>query len=242
MSAVRVYDRHGMSHTTVISLGGSIVVPDRVDTNFVHQFVDRMRDRLQNDSAWRLALVIGGGATARVYQQAARSVNSGCPAEAQDRIGIAATRVNAEVVRCAFGTLCPDPIVTDPTHPGTITGRVVVGGGWKPGFSTDNVAVRLAESLGATTVINLSNIKQIYTADPKTDNTAKPLTEIRWSEFFGIVGDEWLPGKNTPFDPIATRRAAKLKMKVIAADGRDLDNLDAILDGRSFVGTTIGPE
>jgi uridylate kinase len=242
LSAVPVYDRRGMSHTTVISLGGSIVVPDGVDISFVNQFVGRMRDRLQNDTSWRLAIVIGGGATARVYQRAARSLNAECPPEVQDWVGIAATRVNAEVVRAAFGTLCTDSIVTDPTAPGPITGRVVIGGGWKPGFSTDNVSVRLAESLGATTVINLSNIKQIYTADPKKDSNAKPLTEIGWSEFIEIVGDEWIPGKNTPFDSIATRRAARLKMKVIAADGRDLDNLDAILDGRGFVGTTIGPE
>jgi uridylate kinase len=231
-----------MSYTTVISLGGSIVVPNTVDTSFVNRFVGRMRDRLERDPSWRLAIVIGGGATARVYQQAARSLNAECPAEVQDRIGIAATRVNAEVIRAAFGNLCTDPIVTDPTSPGPNPGRVVIGGGWKPGFSTDNVSVRLAESLGASTVINLSNIKQIYTADPKKDTNAKPLTEIAWSELLEIVGDEWIPGKNTPFDPIATRRAAKLKMKVIAADGRDLDNLDAILDGRSFVGTTIGPE
>lgn len=116
-----------------------------------------------------------------------------------------------------------------------------MAGGWKPGFSTDNVAVRLAESLGAQTVINLSNIEQIYTADPKTNPDAKPLTEISWNEFFEIAGEEWIPGKNTPFDPVASRRAAELGMKVIAADGRDLDNIEAILDGRAFLGTTIGP-
>ena len=55
------------------------------------------------------------------------------------------------------------------------------------------------------------------------------------------MGEEWVPGKNTPFDPVATRRAAELGMTVIAADGRDLANLEALLDGRPFVGTTIRP-
>ena len=241
MSAVRVYDHRAMSHTTVMSLGGSIVVPDQVDIEFVNSFVSRMRNRLKHDPAWRLALVVGGGATARAYQQAARIMDPDCPSVTQDRIGIAATRVNAEVVRAAFGRLCPDPVVTDPTTPEPITGKVVIAGGWKPGFSTDNVAVRLAESLGAMTVINLSNIKQIYTADPKSNADAEPLTQLSWGEFFGIAGEEWIPGKNTPFDPVASRRAAELGMKVIAADGRDLDNLDAILEGRDFLGTTIGP-
>ena len=241
MSAVRVYDRLAMSHTTVISFGGSIVVPTHVDTEFVNNFVSRIRDRLRRNTAWRLALVIGGGATARAYQQAARNMDPDCSPVTQDRIGIAATRINAEVVRAAFGSLCPDPVVTDPTAPGPITGRVVIAGGWKPGFSTDNVAVHLAESLGATTVINLSNVKQIYTADPKTNADAEPLTAISWSEFLEIAGEEWIPGKNTPFDPVASRRSAELGMTVIAADGRDLDNLEAILEGRDFLGTTIGP-
>lgn len=238
---IRVYHRAGMMRTTVVSLGGSIVVPDDADAAFVRAFVDRMRVRIESDSEWRLALVIGGGATARRYQQAAREISADCPAETQDRIGIAATRINAELIRAAFGELCPDPVVTDPTAPGPVTGRVVVAGGWKPGFSTDNVAVRLAEALGARLLVNLSNIARVYTADPRKDPAATPLDRIGWQEFVGIVGDTWVPGKNTPFDAIATRRAASLQMTVIVADGRDLENLDAILDGRPFTGTTVGP-
>jgi len=236
------YDFPTMPYTTVMSVGGSIVVPDSVDTGFVTEFVGRMRSRLEKNPSWRLAIVVGGGATARRYQSAARDMCPGCSTDTLDTIGVAATRVNAQVMRAAMADLCRDPVITNPTEPGPITGRVVVAGGWKPGFSTDNVAVRLAESLGADTVINLSNIKQIFTADPKVDPNSSPLTHVSWREFFAIAGDEWVPGKNTPFDPIASRRAASLSMRVVAADGRDLDNLDAILDGESFVGTTVGPE
>lgn len=228
-----------MSDVTVVSVGGSIVVPDEVDTAFVDRFVAAIRARLAHEPQRRFALVVGGGATARRYQQAARSLSPEIDAHTLDEIGIAATRVNAQVVRAAFGDLCPDPLVTDPTRIASFAGRVLVGGGWKPGFSTDNVSVRLAETLGATTVINLSNIRQIYTADPRTDPNATPLSDISWDELRAIVGDEWVPGGNTPFDPIATQRAAELAMTVIAADGRDLTNLEALLDGRSFVGTTI---
>ena len=242
LGSVRVYHQLAMRKTTVVSLGGSIVVPRAIDTEFLGAFVERIRTRLEMNPSWRLALVIGGGATARQYQQAARELATECPPQTQDRIGIAATRINAELVRAVFGDLCPDPVVTDPTQPGVVTGSVVVAGGWKPGFSTDNVAVRLAESLGASTLINLSNIAQVYTADPRTDASAKPLSKVSWEEFTRIVGDEWTPGKNTPFDPVATKRAAALRMKVIAADGRDLANLEAILDGGAFTGTTVGPD
>lgn len=230
--------------TTVISVGGSIVVPDGLDPEFVARFVRTIRLRVERDPDVRFALVIGGGSTARTYQAAARDVSSALDRavdqDALDTIGIAATRVNAEVMRAAFGELVEDALVTDPTSVRAFTGRILVAGGWKPGFSTDNVAVRLAESLGSNTVINLSNIRQIYTADPRIDPDATPLERVSWPELISIVGDEWIPGKNTPFDPVATRRAAELGMTVIAADGRDLPNLEALLDGREFVGTTIG--
>jgi uridylate kinase len=230
-----------MTSTTVISVGGSIVVPDGVDVEFVSGFVSSLRTRLERRPEAKLALVIGGGSTARAYQRSAKELASNVDADTLDEIGIAATRLNAQVIRAAFGSLCEDPVFTDPTRVRSIAGRVLVGGGWKPGFSTDNVTVHLAEALGADTLVNLSNIRQIYTADPKTDPDATPLDTVSWDELRRIVGDEWVPGANTPFDPVATRRAAELGMTVIAADGRDLANLEALLDGRAFVGTTIRP-
>lgn len=227
-----------MSAPTVISVGGSIVVPGDFDVEYVERFVAALREKLNGEPARRFALVVGGGATARRYQQVARSLVPDIHPHRLDEIGIAVTRVNAQVVKAAFGELCPDPIFTDPTSV-RFTGPVLVGGGWKPGFSTDNVAVRLAETLGANTLINLSNVRQIYTADPHTDPEARPLETITWDELIAIVGTEWIPGKNTPFDPVATARAARIEMTVVAADGRDLANLEALLDGRPFVGTTI---
>jgi uridylate kinase len=55
-----------------------------------------------------------------------------------------------------------------------------------------------------------------------------------------MVGDDWTPGKNLPFDPVATRRAAELGLQVITAGGRNLANVEAILEGREFTGTLIG--
>jgi uridylate kinase len=54
------------------------------------------------------------------------------------------------------------------------------------------------------------------------------------------VGDEWVPGKNVPFDPVASRHAAKIGLPVICAAGRDIPNLAALLRGGPFLGTLIG--
>ena len=116
----------------------------------------------------------------------------------------------------------------------------MIAAGWKPGFSTDFDSVVLAEKFGADTILNLSNIAKVYTADPKKDPDAKPLDYMSWKDYKEMAGDEWIPGFNVPFDPVATKKAAELNMKVIAADGKNLENLQNIFDGKDFVGTVIG--
>jgi uridylate kinase len=137
---------------------------------------------------------------------------------------------------------CVEDLVTDPSAVTVFAGRILVAAGWKPGFSTDNDAVVLAQRFSAGTVINLSNIAKVYSDDPKRNPEAKPVDRLTWKEMRAIVGEEWSPGKNTPFDPTAARAAAQSRITVIFAEGRNLENLSAILAGRNFVGTTIGPD
>jgi uridylate kinase len=228
--------------TTVLSLGGSIVAPEGPDPAFLSSFMKLVREHLAFSDERRLILVVGGGGPARSWQRAYREAG-GPPDDhdAQDWVGIMATRLNAQLVKALLGPLCPRDVVTDPTSLSVFTGRVLVASGWKPGFSTDYDAVLLAERFGADRILNLSNIAKVYTADPRLDPSARPIDSISWADFRAIVGDEWSPGKNSPFDPIATKKAAELGLTVICAAGRELDNLRAILEGGSFTGTTIGP-
>jgi uridylate kinase len=236
---------------TVISLGGSIVAPGEVDVSFLAEFRSIIGEFLERDEKSRFILVVGGGGPARVWQKACRDIVPSVPDEEADWIGIMATRLNAQLVKAVMGGWCTQPVVTDPTQAGidgeqtssqdgTFAGRVLVASGWKPGFSSDYDAVLLAERFHASMVINLSNIKQVYTGDPHKDPNAKPIDAISWEDFRAIVGDEWTPGKNVPFDPVASRHGERLGMKVICAAGRDLPNLRHILEGKSFIGTIIG--
>jgi uridylate kinase len=230
-----------MADIQVVSLGGSLIAPDGVDTVFLASFHRLAVAHLETDAARRLIVICGGGALARRYQAALRELVPSAPDDDLDWTGIAATRVNAELVRRMFGPQCTDDVVTNPNSTRRFTGRVLVAAGWKPGFSTDNDAVILARHFRADTLINLSNIAKVYTADPRTDPAARPLDAVSWKEFRRIVGSEWSPGRNVPFDPAATRAAAAARLRVVFADGRDLENLAAILAGGSFTGTTIGP-
>ena len=225
--------------TTVISLGGSIVAPDKPDVLFLKDFLALSAGWLEGEPSRRLILVVGGGGPAREWQRAYREVSRRADPDAQDWVGIMATRLNAQLVKALFGELCPRDVVIDPSAVDVFPGRVLVAAGWKPGFSTDYDSVLLAERFGAGTIVNLSNIAKVYTADPKLDPDARPIDTIGWAEFRALVGDEWVPGKNAPFDPVASRRAQELGLRVVCAAGRDLPNLRAILEGGPFTGTVI---
>ncbi|MCR5723898.1 MAG: UMP kinase [Treponema sp.] len=228
--------------TKILSVGGSIVAPETPDTDFVKRFVDMTKAYLAAHPGDRLILVIGGGGPARIYQNAFRTVTGTAPdssTDAADWIGIMATRLNAQFVKACFGDLCKEAVVTDPTAELSFTGSVLVAAGWKPGFSTDNDAVLLAEKFSADTVVNLSNIEKVYTDDPRKNPDAKPLDTISWADFRKMVGDEWVPGKNCPFDPIASKKAEAMQLTVICAGGKNIENTKAILEGTAYIGTTI---
>ncbi|NCB01123.1 MAG: UMP kinase [Spirochaetia bacterium] len=229
-----------MNDITVLSLGGSIISPKEVDVEFVHSFTQAMTQYLEEDETRKLIIVTGGGSPARVYQNAYKTISPIQREDLLDEIGIAATRLNAALIRATFAPFCDNSVVTDPTADIDFSNRVLIAAGWKPGFSSDTDAVYLAKKFGAKKVINLSNIAKVYTADPKIDPKATPIDSISWKDFRLMVGDTWIPGKNVPFDPIASKEAQSLNLKVICADGRNIENTVAILRGEEFVGTVIG--
>lgn len=224
-----------MDKTVVLSLGGSLIVPDEVDTGFLKGFLDLVRRYV--DDGYKFVIVCGGGRTARRYQEAAKDI-SGLDNEQLDWIGIEATKLNAYLMTKLLGGLARETHVTDPTQKVEFDRPVIVASGWKPGWSTDYDAVMLGKAVGAEVVVNMSNVEHVHDKDPKQHKDAKPLTEISWEEYRKLVGDEWTAGLNTPFDPIASREAQKAGIKA-AIMGKDLGNLEKFLKGEKFEGTVI---
>ncbi|WP_332448019.1 amino acid kinase family protein, partial [Sphaerochaeta sp.] len=188
-----------MNKLAVISLGGSIIAPKEVDSAFLKQLGHELRIYLQEDKSRKLILVCGGGYPARLYQEAMRAIDPSMDSEELDWLGIRATHLNGQLVKAMFSDLCTDNLITDPTGHINFQGQVLVAAGWKPGFSTDNDAVILAERFEGKLIINLSNIAKVYTDDPKKNPDAQPLDSISWEAYRTMVGDTWTPGKNTPF-------------------------------------------
>ncbi|MEK7167214.1 MAG: UMP kinase [Patescibacteria group bacterium] len=223
--------------TIIISLGGSLIVPDEIDFDFLKKFQNLILKYLKKDK--RFFIISGGGKTARNYQGAALKIAK-ITKEDLDWLGIHSTRINAHLLRTIFKNWAYPKIITNPQKAKkTIKEKIIIAGGWKPGWSTDFVAVKLAQIYKAKTIINLSNISFVFDKDPKKYKDAKPFEKIIWSNFRKIVGNKWNPGANLPFDPIASKLAEKLKLKVIILKGTDFKNLNNFLNKKKFQGTTI---
>ncbi len=223
-----------MKETIVISLGGSLIVPDAIDTAFLRTFRAAVESHLPGK---RFIIVTGGGRTARRYQHAAAQLGA-ADGTSSDWVGISATWLNARLVQEAFGDSAEHALITDPTKRIHSRKPILIAGGWKPGFSTDYDAVCLAQTSRAAMLINMSNVDFLYDKDPKRFPDAQKLTSASWQTLQKIVGTEWKAGSHVPFDPIATRKAAQLRLRLIFI-GKDSANLRNVLEGKAFVGTVV---
>src|SRR5690606_24495401 len=122
-----------------------------------------------------------------------------------DWLGIHSTRLNAHLLRTLFIEEAQARIVKNPTHRIKARDAIVIGAGWKPGWSTDYCAVMAAKTLGAKKLVNLSNIDYVCDQDPREFPDAKRIERIDWDAFRKLIPDEWDPGLSAPFDPVAAR-------------------------------------
>ena len=220
----------------VISLGGSLIIPDEIDTAFLSSFVKMIKEYTAKGS--RFVLITGGGKVCRKYNSAAEAIMNPSKDDL-DWIGIATTRLNAEFVRVLLGDdACPQIIFTPEIMP-TTDKPVLIGGGWKPGNSSDLAAVITAKTINAKIVINLSNIDYVYNKDPRKFSDAVKIEKATWPEFRAILPKDWDPGLSSPFDPIAAKEAEALGLEVAIMDGKNIENLRNYLDGKAFIGTVV---
>jgi len=230
-----------MSHTEtiVISVGGSLIVPDQIDTAFLAS-LRALIERHVAEHGRRFVIITGGGKTARRYQDAASAVAS-LAVDDLDWLGIHSTRLNGHLVRTIFRDIAHPVMIINPDEVLDVpaSARLIVAAGYRPGSSTDLRAIQIADRVKACQVINLSNIDYVYTADPKKDPAAEKIERIAWPEFRKLIPAEWDPGLSSPFDPVAAREAERLGIEVAVINGKSLEELERYLSGEAFAGTLI---
>lgn len=228
-----------MKETTIISLGGSMIVPEEIDTEYLKKFKDMIINHIKMNEKSTVIIVCGGGKTCRKYQNATKVTNINSNTEDLDWVGIMSTKLNAEMVRVMFKDFAYKKVIDNPEDEIVTDKQIIIGAGYLPGSSSDKDAILLAKNFKADKIINLTNIEYVYDKDPKIYKDAKRLENISWDEFTKIFDMEWKAGMNAPFDPVAARLAKKENISVNIIKGNDFDSIKSAIKRDSFVGTII---
>jgi len=243
--------KHAFSKTIIIALGGSIVFPNQIDWDFLRRF--RLFVNREIKKGRKLVIVSGGGRLSRIYQEAAGKVVK-VTNEDKDWLGIHATRSNAHLLRTIFRDDA-DPVVIDERYRvQKLKYPITIASGWRPGWSTDFIAVALAQDFGVPEAIIAGKPSHVYPI--KNGNTLRALTvsngagdeeldmkrpfsELSWGKYRKLIPAKWVPGAHAPVDPVAARLAEEAGITAIVVNGKDLKNFGNLLNGRNFEGTVV---
>lgn len=220
--------------TIVIKLGGSLIFPNEIDTEFIKSFKKMIEE--YSKKGYKFGVVVGGGKICRKYQNAVKDI-IGFDQKKEDHMGIEVTKINAYLLKTIFKELADDKIVIDYSKHIKTNKTVIFGAGYKPDWSTDYDSLIMAQKMGAKELIELSNIAHVYDKDPKIYKDAKPYDKLDWKTMLQICKGPWTPGLSSPLDPMAAKLGAKNKQKVVFL--ASLNDLKNYLDGKEFEGTII---
>jgi uridylate kinase len=223
----------------VISIGGSILAPEKLDPNFISSLSELLK-KLTTEN--KIFIVVGGGVLARKYINIARDM--GANEIELDEIGIAATRMNARLLIAGLGDFaCPEPIESyDEALIQAKQFPIVIMGGTDPGHTTDAVAMMLAEYINADKFVNATSVDGVYTADPKMDKNAKKLPKLTPGRLMEITMQgmhSHQAGPHIVIDPLAARIIKRSGIPAFVVDGRNLSDLENAINGKKFNGSII---
>ena len=235
------------SSYTIMHLGGSLVVPHLsdeggIDVTFLKRFVRFLKYELKKRR--KFVIVVGGGKATRVYQKSAAKITK-ITNHDLDWIGIHSTRLNAHLLRTIFAkeaypvVIDHNPFQEEVESMKASKRLIFFASGWRPGWSTDYIAVRLAEKFNSKEVIIAKDTPYVYDSDPRKNSKAQPIKKITWKEYKKLIPSEWSPGLSSPVDPVAAKLAEQMGLKAKILSGKNLVSLKAAVEGKQFRGTLI---
>ena len=221
----------------VISLGGSLVIPDKVDFKFLDKFKDNIRKHYKTH---KFIVVAGGGSIARKYIEALKKENKSKNELSQ--AGIRATRTNALFLMQFFGKEANDnlPLNMREIKNYLAKNKIVICGAlrFSENSTSDTTAAKIANYLN-TIFINITNVKGLYTSDPRKNKGAKFISKISWKEFEKMaLKSKYSPGQHFVLDQNAATIIKKYKIPTYII-GSNLSNLENIIKNKKFEGTII---
>ncbi len=226
-----------MKKVLVISLGGSLIIPNNVNINFLEKFKKVINKHKKN---YKFVIVTGGGSVARKYIKALKQ--AGKSEYFQSLAGIGATRLNARFLTYLFGKDANEGIPHDMKQVSNLLKKnnpVFCGAlRYAENETSDATSAKLARFFSCE-FINLTLVSGLYTKNPLKYKNAKFIPKISWRDFYDKAKKiEFEPGQHFVLDQSAARIIKKYKIKTYIL-GKNIKNLNNLLSGKRFKGTVI---
>jgi uridylate kinase len=221
----------------VLSLGGSLIIPNEIDSKFINKFKKII---LQHTRKYKFIIVCGGGSIARKYISVLK--DAGVDEKIQSLSGISATRMNARFMNYFFNEDSKQEI----PHKMKVLQKyikkknVVFCGAleYKPNQTSDSTAAGIAKVF-KTIFINLTDVTGLHDKNPKEHKNAKLIPEISWKDFYKMAHkNKYSPGQHFVLDQTASKVILKNKTPTYII-GKDLNQISNILNKKKFNGTVI---
>ncbi|MCW4048479.1 MAG: UMP kinase [Candidatus Bathyarchaeota archaeon] len=220
-----------------LSLGGSLLTGKKDDPTLNLQPDTYMKyARVINElheEGHELMIVCGGGKPARHFISVAKKL--GGSSSVQDMLGVKATHINALLMMAALGDSADQNRIYQRASDlnKAPPGKILVGGGFKPGSSTDYRAVIFAEKMSADLIINATDIDGIYNKNPRMHKDAIKLETLSFKTLQQVIKEntEQAPGEYGLFDMKAVKLARKLNTPVVFIDGTDPEEIRRAIHG-----------
>ena len=206
----------------VVSLGGSFIFENV-------EGLKELRD-LVKDIDQTSIIITGGGRLARDHIDFAKGL--GLNEEDLHSVGISVTSTNALMIsRLLDGFLYTGDPRTMPKE------KLVVSGGYKPGWTTDTCAAYAAEACRAEVIFNISRENGVYDKDPRTNKDAKLLKKLTFHKLMDLTAGERKPGMNFIFDPQAARICEAAGIQIVVTN--HVSDILAYKKGKELFGSII---
>ncbi|MBT4870079.1 MAG: UMP kinase [Candidatus Diapherotrites archaeon] len=218
----------------VLSVGGSVFIGEKPLTDKINEFCSA----INNLGEFKFVIVVGGGKTARAYQESAKDL--GANNFELDSLGIASTRLNAKLFTYKIEK-AHKKVITNFEEIDEIVneGRIPIMGGMAEGQTTDAVGALLAEKLGFE-FVNLSNVDGIYDKDPNAFEDAMMFKELSFNDMNFLLREKLLvPGQHLFVDPQAASILSRSKVKSFFLNGDHLENFKNCLREQDYKGTVV---
>lgn len=226
-----------MKRVVVLSLGGSLIVPEKIDTLWLERFKSSIINLSRNN---KFVIVCGGGFVAREYITILEKEHKS--RKEQSKAGIDVTRMNAKIMMQIFGPHANKELPMDMKQiKESLEKKDIVFCGalrYAPNQTSDSTAAKLACYL-KTIFINITNVSGLYTDNPIKNKKAKFIPSISWKSFEKrALSIKYKPGQHFVLDQKASTiiRINKIKTYII---GKDIKSIENLIKNKKFKGTTI---